>query len=201
MKSRSGRPRQTKGGVHMPSAFRARKGKLSGGIIAMSAAAIISVYTLGRANSSAVSNQFVVRPPTTATVVAPIVPTVAPADGGALPTATSAAAQGTGSTAAAPATAAQPTSTPVATYKDGSYTGTGNSRHGGMKVALVVANGRITSANVVACSTRYSCSDVDPLVSETVSTQSVPVHYISGATDSSDAYYEAVSSAIAQAKA
>jgi uncharacterized protein with FMN-binding domain len=65
----------------------------------------------------------------------------------------------------------------------------------------VINGGKITSANVVSCSTRYSCSDVDPLVSEAVSTQGVLVHYISGATDSSDAYNEALLNALAQAKA
>jgi uncharacterized protein with FMN-binding domain len=70
-----------------------------------------------------------------------------------------------------------------------------------MDVTVVIQNGRITSANVVSCSTRYSCSDVDPLVSETVSSQGVPIDYVSGATDSSDAYAQAVDNALAQARA
>jgi uncharacterized protein with FMN-binding domain len=65
----------------------------------------------------------------------------------------------------------------------------------------VIKNGRITSANVVSCHTRYSCSDVDLLVSEAVSMQSVPVHHVSGATDSSKAYNQALANALDQATA
>ena len=179
MPSSRPRPKKNKAGVPGVAAFRARKSKLSGGIIAVSSAAIVAVYALGRANSSAVSNQPMVHAPAAATSVTP---SAAP-------------------TAAASSSPSQPTSTPTATYKDGSYPGSGDSRHGGMDVTVVIKDGKITSANVVSCSTRYSCSDVDPLVSEAVSTQGVLVHYISGATDSSDAYNQALLNALAQAKA
>jgi uncharacterized protein with FMN-binding domain len=194
MPSNSPRPKQNKARVPAASAFRARKGKLSGGIIAISSAAIVAVYALGRTNSSAVSNQPMVHAPTAAASVTPsAAPTVV---AGAGPTAAPSAAP----TAASSSSPSQPTSTPTATYVDGSYTGSGNSRHGGMDVTVVISGGKITSANVVSCSTRYSCSDVDPLVSEAVSTQGVLVHYMSGATDSSDAYNEALLNALAQAK-
>ena len=55
MASTSRQPDQNKAGA--PSASRARKGKLRGGIIAISSAAIISIYTLGHANTSAMSDQ------------------------------------------------------------------------------------------------------------------------------------------------
>jgi uncharacterized protein with FMN-binding domain len=187
MPSSRPRPKKNRAGAPAASASRARKGKLSGSIIAISSAAIVAVYALGRANSSAVSNQPMVHAPTAAASVTP----------SAAPTVVA----GAGPTAAASSSPSQPTSTPTATYKDGSYTGSGNSRHGGMDVTAVINGGRIISANVVSCSTRYSCSDVDPLVSEAVSTQGVLVHYISGATDSSDAYNEALLNALAQAKA
>jgi uncharacterized protein with FMN-binding domain len=177
--SSSRRPKQNKAGVPAASASRARKGKLSGGIIAISSAAIVSVYALGRANSNAVSNPLMVESPTAAASAAP----------------------SAGATVAASTSRNQPASTPIATYKDGSYTGSGDSRHGGMQVKVVIKNGKIASANVASCSTRYSCSDVDPLVSEAVSRQGVPVHYVSGSTDSSQAYKQALTSALRQAKA
>ena len=45
-------------------ASRARKGKLSGGIIALSSAAIVAIYALGRANTSMGSEQAFVDAPT-----------------------------------------------------------------------------------------------------------------------------------------
>ena len=132
------RPKKTPVTAHS----RSRKGKLSGSIIAIGSAAIVSVYALGRANTSAVSDQLN-------------------------------ADTSTAAVSAAPAGNGQ--STPTATYKDGTYTGTGDSRHGGMQVKVVIKDGKITSANVTSCSTRYPCSDVDPLVSSAVSKQSVPV--------------------------
>ena len=86
-------------------------------------------------------------------------------------------------------------------YRDGTYTGTGNSRHGGMQVTVVIKGGKITSANVTSCGTRYPCSDVDPLIGAAISRQSVPVNHVSGSTDSSQAYRQALTSALKQAKA
>jgi uncharacterized protein with FMN-binding domain len=172
------RRKQSKEGASIASAFKARKGKLSGGIIAISSAAIIAVYAIGREYSSAASNVLTSAAPAAVASVAPAAaPTQAAADSG------------------------QPTASAAATYKDGSYTGSGNSRHGGMDVTVVISGGRIISANVVSCYTRYSCGDVDPLVSEAVSMQAVPRDHVSGATDSSKAYKDALAAALEQARA
>ena len=159
-------------GVPMPSfATTKRKGKLSGGIIAISSAAIVAVYALGRANTSAVTDQFSGN--------------ASAAVGSVVPGTQTAGAVRTSSVA----------------YKDGTYTGSGNSRHGGMVVKVVVKDGKITSANVDDCSTRYPCSDVDSLVRSAVTRQSVPANHVSGATDSSQAYKQALTNALKQAKA
>jgi uncharacterized protein with FMN-binding domain len=171
--------------VRMAPSAKGRRGKLSGSIIAISSAAIVSVYALGRANTSAVSDQFLVDAPTVAASVA--------SNG-------QAAAAGR-ATVAPSASGSQSTSTPTATYKDGSYTGSGNSRHGGMQVKVVIKDGKITSANVTSCGTRYPCSDINPLISLAISKQSVPVNHVSGATDSSQAYRQALTSALKQAGA
>jgi uncharacterized protein with FMN-binding domain len=83
--------------------------------------------------------------------------------------------------------------------RDGSYVGSGFSRHGDIEATLVVSGGRIVSANVSMCGTRYPCSKVTSLVREVVSTQSAPVDLVSGATDSSYAYHDAVVKALSQA--
>jgi uncharacterized protein with FMN-binding domain len=53
---------------------------------------------------------------------------------------------------------------------------------------------------VTSCGTRYPCSDVNPLVRAAVSKQSVPVNYVSGSTESSKAYKQALTNALTQAK-
>ena len=185
MASTSRQPDQNKAGA--PSASRARKGKLRGGIIAISSAAIISIYTLGHANTSAMSDQLLADAPiAVATSIAPSAKAVSGVR--AVPT----VAASTNGSQSAPAAAA---------YKDGSYTGSGNSRHGGMNVTAVIKGGKITSANVTGCSTRYPCSDVNQLIRAAVSQQSVPVNHVSGATDSSKAYKQALTGALTSAKA
>jgi uncharacterized protein with FMN-binding domain len=64
---------------------------------------------------------------------------------------------------------------------------------------VVIAGGKIVSADISQCSTRYPCSDVDPLIPEVVSRQAAPIHHISGASDSSQAYHDAIVKALAQA--
>ena len=164
-----------------------RKGKLSGGIIALSSAAIVSIYALGRANTSAGSAQAFVDAPTAVAALG------APASAARVVARTT---PGSGARTAPSATQSPPAQ---AAYKDGTYMGNGNSRHGGMQVTLVVKGGKITSANVTSCGTRYPCSDVDPLVRAAVSKQVVPVNHVSGSTDSSQAYKQALTNALKQA--
>ena len=171
------------------SPFAARKGKLAGSIIAMSSAAIISIYTIGRVNTNAAFDQITGGAPPAAVAAAPASPGAAVA----APTAPSAGGVATAPTAAA--------SSSTAAYKDGTYVGSGSSRHGGMEVTVIIQGGQITSANVTSCGTRYPCSDVDSLVRSTVSQQNVPANHVSGASDSSKAYKQAVSDALNQAKA
>jgi uncharacterized protein with FMN-binding domain len=92
-----------------------------------------------------------------------------------------------------------PTATSTAsTYKDGTYTGTGTSRHGSIQATVVVQNGKIVSAQITGSTTRYPTSRIASLPDEVVSTQSTNVNYVSGATDSSTAYLQAVANALAQ---
>ena len=149
-----------------------KRRRLTDGLIGMSSAAILTIYGLGYAHTQSASGD------TGAQIVIPS-PTPFSNNGPQilLPT---------------------PTLLP-GTYRDGTYRAVGTSRHGDIEATVVIKNGKITSADVSGCGTRYPCSDVNPLVDEVISRQGVPVHYVSGATDSSEAYNQAVKSALAQA--
>jgi uncharacterized protein with FMN-binding domain len=89
---------------------------------------------------------------------------------------------------------------PAPKWKDGTYSGWGTCRHGDIEATVTVAAGRITSARVSQCLTRYSCSLIDPIIPEVVVRQSPEVDYVSGATQSTNAFYYAVIEALAKAK-
>ena len=175
-------------------------GKRETGLIGLSAAAIMSVYAVGYAKTGAAGDEFA---------------TLLPADA---PVATQAAAVVASPTATAQrsTTGAQqvvPTPTPTkapasgssaaqkVAYRDGTYVGVGSSRHGSIGATVVVSGGKITSAAITTCGTRYPCSKVATLPAQTVALQAAPANYISGSTDSSKAYHQAVVNALSQALA
>jgi uncharacterized protein with FMN-binding domain len=96
------------------------------------------------------------------------------------------------------AAAAPTTSAPM--WKDGSYLGWGTSRHGDIQAEVVVEGGRIASATIAQCRTRYSCSVIDRLPPQVAQRQSPDVDYVSGATQSANAFYFAVVDALSKAK-
>ncbi len=102
--------------------------------------------------------------------------------------------------AAEPKTEVAPAAPPVPMWKDGTYTGWGYSRHGDIEASVVVAGGRIQSATIAQCRTRYSCSVIDRLPPQVAQRQSPDVDYVSGATQSADAFYGAVVAALSKAK-
>lgn len=167
------------------------------GLIGLSAAAIVSVYTVGYVHTSADE------PP----MLVAALETPAPAQ---TQPPVARATRSTGSTApratATPVTAATPT--PIATtgsasvaYLDGTYTGVGTSRHGSIEATVVVKSGKIVSAEISSCQTKYPCSKVAGLPGQVVARQTATVNFVSGATDSSRAYAGAVSAALAKARA
>ncbi len=118
-----------------------------------------------------------------------------------------------------PANPAEPAMTPVAqvtdttsapppadsaahrpVLKDGEYYGWGTSRHGDIQAGIEIKGGRITGAWVQQCLTRYSCSWIAALPGQVVTRQSPEVDYVSGATQSTNAFYYAVVEALARAK-
>lgn len=85
-------------------------------------------------------------------------------------------------------------------YKDGTYFGWGTSRHGDIQAQVVIEGGRIASATIAQCLTRYSCSVIAMLPPQVAERQSPETDYVSGATQSADAFYDAVVEALSKAK-
>jgi uncharacterized protein with FMN-binding domain len=86
------------------------------------------------------------------------------------------------------------------TYKDGRYSGWGYSRHGDIEAAVVVQDGRVVSAEITQCLTRYSCDVIDTLPSQVIARQNPFVDLISGATESANAFSNAIYRALAKSK-
>lgn len=84
--------------------------------------------------------------------------------------------------------------------KDGVFYGWGTSRHGDIQASVEIKNGKIVGAYISQCLTRYSCSWISMLPPEVIQRQSAEVDYVSGATQSSNAFYYAVVEALKQAK-
>jgi len=85
-------------------------------------------------------------------------------------------------------------------YKDGTYVGWGTSRHGDIQAQVVIDSGRIASATIAQCLTRYSCSVIAKLPPQVAQRQSPETDYVSGATQSTNAFYYAVVEALSKAK-
>ncbi|MEO8539924.1 MAG: FMN-binding protein [bacterium] len=176
-----------------------RSGRMKAGLVGLSSAAIVSVYAVGYLHTSASEPSGVVAALPTANAVATVAPPIVTTK-----------SSGQGTLPGAPATATpRATSTPksgttsstAAVYKDGTYVGVGTSRHGNIEATVVVKSGKIVSAEISGCGTRYPCSKVSGLPGQVVARQSASVNYVSGATDSSKAYAGAVTQALVQAKA
>lgn len=100
----------------------------------------------------------------------------------------------------APPAAARANDTPRSQWKDGVYSGWGTSRHGDIQASVEIRNGRVISAQVAKCLTRYSCAWIADLPPQVVARQNARVDFVSGATQSSDAFSAAVADALRQAK-
>lgn len=84
--------------------------------------------------------------------------------------------------------------------KDGIYTGWGTSRHGDIESRVEIRNGRIISASIAQCLTMYSVYWIAALPPQVVKRQSPEVDVISGATESSNAFYDGIVLALNKAQ-
>jgi uncharacterized protein with FMN-binding domain len=105
---------------------------------------------------------------------------------------------------AAPAAAAAPAADPVdklkPPFKNGTFSGWGTSRHGDIQATVEIQDGWIVSATISQCLTQYSCSWIAALVPQVTVRQSPEVDYVTGATQSSNAFYGALVQALSKAK-
>jgi len=97
-----------------------------------------------------------------------------------------------------PATVPPAPAAPV--WKDGTYLGWGTSRHGDIQASVIIEGGRIASATIAQCWTRYSCSVIAHLPPQVAQRQSPEVDFVSGATQSANAFYYGVVDALSKAK-
>ena len=114
-------------------------------------------------------------------------------------TATAVQTQSDATVAAASTAPAAPTPPPVPVWKDGKYTAWGTCRHGDIQATVVIEAGRIISADITDCQTRYSCDIIEALPPKVISRQKNKFDAIGGATESAYAYYGAVYWALDQA--
>ena len=131
--------------------------------------------------------------PSPAIVAAPV---VAPAPVAAAPASAPTSAPPPPAPKAAPAPAPHEPERPRSQWHDGSYTGWGTSRHGDIEATVVITDGHIVSAQISRCLTRYSCSWIAHLQQQVVVRQSADVDFVSGATQSTNAFYYAVVEAL-----
>jgi len=99
--------------------------------------------------------------------------------------------------AAAPASAPKES---LLRYKDGLYYGEGSCRHGTLQASVTIKAGRIVAAAISACHTRYSKNVIAALPGRVIARQSPDVDAISGATESSEAFFDALSEALRKAE-
>lgn len=177
------------------------KNRMDRRLATLSAAVIGAVYAVGYVrteHADATLGAVDVPTPLPATVAAAPVDTAPPVVAQApRPTATSAPTTRAAGSPASPTS----TSSSTATYKDGTYTGTGTSRRGSVQVSVTIQSGHIASVTIGRASTEYPVSDIARLPGEVVSRQSAQVDVVSGATFSSIAFRGAVQQALQQAQA
>ncbi|MEQ1910667.1 MAG: FMN-binding protein, partial [Vicinamibacterales bacterium] len=89
--------------------------------------------------------------------------------------------------------------TPRGFYRDGTYSGWGRSIHGRVQATVVVRRGRVVTAQISTCRMRYPCSMIAHLPAQVVERQSAGVDAVTGATQSAEAFAEAIDRALAQA--
>jgi len=89
---------------------------------------------------------------------------------------------------------------PLPVWRDGYYTGWGQSRHGDIEAWVTIRQGRIIDAGILNCDTRYPCSVIDDIIHQPVDLQSPDVDKVSRATVSANAYYWGLVEALKKAE-
>jgi uncharacterized protein with FMN-binding domain len=215
---------------------RAAGQRVSKSLVTLSSAAIVAIYAAGYHRTSAAAHKFDSQTEQGRTVAeanpAPPMPENPPAPAEPLGSSSStltvkknvrkpaAASRKSGSASTesgkSPASASETGANPAAkaaasvqtSYKDGLFLGWGSCRHGDIEASVQIQDGKIVTAAITQCLTRYSCSWISPRVPspvlpdlprEVVERQSAKVDYVSGATESSYAFADAITAALSKA--
>ncbi|MGH7616049.1 MAG: hypothetical protein ACREPM_02350 [Gemmatimonadaceae bacterium] len=127
-----------------------------------------------------------------------VVPAPTPAPQPAMPVEAAPVAVAVPAPAPKPAPVAGDTTQPTKELvrKDGTYTGWGTSRHGDVQTTIQIKDGKIVFAAISECLTRYPCSWIAALPGQVIARQSADVDFVSGATESANAFYSAVFEAL-----
>jgi uncharacterized protein with FMN-binding domain len=170
--------------------------RLSRRLLGLSASAVAAVYVVGlRASEAALYRDTLATPvPLPGRRVAPA--PVRPA--GVVPVPVAPGTVGRPGTASAPLPGAIPAG---AEFKDGTFTGSGDSRRGGFDVAVTVKGGAIADVQITRVFTYYPVSRVAALPGQIIARQNDQVDRVSGATYSVQAFQQAVRVALTQALA
>src|SRR5258708_741037 len=157
--------------------------KMPRGLVALSSSAVAAIYLAGFVYTRGADAGLA--------AVATSVPTTAAASPSATPTAVATSTPTTTSSAA----------TTTAAYRDGTYTGSGTSRRGGVNVSVTIQSGRIANVTISSVSTQYPVTRISALPAQVVARQSSQVDNVSGATYSAQAFSLAVQAALSKAGA
>ena len=141
------------------------------------------------------------------TVIAPKIQTVVPTQAiTATPTPSQAPQQVTAQSTPVVVPTDTPTPTPSGLYKDGTYTGSvADAFYGNIQVQVVISGGRIIDVQFLQypndrnTSIMINSQAMPYFKQEALAAQSANVNIVSGATDSSQAFIQSLSSALAQA--
>jgi uncharacterized protein with FMN-binding domain len=87
-------------------------------------------------------------------------------------------------------------------YKDGTYTGIGETRIGAVQVAITLKKDKMVNVQITGHTTHYRISYIDPILpKELMKTQNInKIDVVSGATLSTEDFYYAVVDALNQAQ-
>ena len=168
--------------------------RISTGLVTASSAAVLAVYTAGYLRTQSAADRFAKE------VAHRRIASVAPRRVKSVSDGLHWNEAAVASSTAAPIESAPTAVKPEHSWKDGTFSGWGFSRHGNIEATVVIETGRIARAFISQCLTRYSCGVIDTLPPQVAERQGPDVDYVSGATQSADAFYEAVAAALAKAK-
>ncbi|MBV9169675.1 MAG: FMN-binding protein [Chloroflexi bacterium] len=161
-------------------------------LVALSTSAIATIYFAG----------FVATRSADAGMAGASAASVAPTISSTTATATSSTSLATpvvGASAQPTATSTSSAASTTVAYKDGTYTGSGTSRRGGVNVSVTVQNGQTSNVQITSVSTEYPVSRIASLPAQVIAKQSAQVNTISGATYSTQAFVQAVQQALSKA--